>query len=35
MLRLVLPNEATARRIVTCAKVTARLYAMQIEEIVA
>src|SRR5260370_16660958 len=35
MLRLVLPDEATARRIVTCAKVTARLYAMQIEEIVA
>jgi Iron-containing redox enzyme len=35
MLRLVLPDEATARRIVTCAKVTARLYALQIEEIVA
>jgi hypothetical protein len=35
MLRLVLPDEATAQRIVTCAKVTARLYALQIEEIVA
>ncbi len=33
MLRLVLPDAATARRIVTCAKVTARLYAFQIEEI--
>lgn len=35
MLRFVLPDEATAARIVTCAKVTARLYALQIEEIVA
>ena len=35
MLRLVLPDEAVAARIVTCAKVTARLYALQIEEIVA
>ena len=35
MLRLVLPDEATAKRIVTCAKVTARLYVLQIEEIVA
>ena len=35
MLRLVLPDAATAQRIVTCAKVTARLYALQIEEIVA
>jgi hypothetical protein len=35
MLRLVLPDAATATRIVTCAKVTARLYALQIEEIVA
>jgi 3-oxoacyl-[acyl-carrier-protein] synthase-3 len=35
MLRLVLPDEATAKRIVTCAKVTARLYALQIEEIAA
>ena len=35
MLRLVLPNEATAKRIVICAKVTARLYVLQIEEIVA
>jgi pyrroloquinoline quinone (PQQ) biosynthesis protein C len=33
MLRMVLPNEATAARIVTCARVTARLYALQIEEI--
>lgn len=35
MLRLVLPDAATAARIVTCAKVTARLYALQIEEILA
>jgi 3-oxoacyl-[acyl-carrier-protein] synthase-3 len=35
MLRLVLPDATTAARIVTCAKVTARLYALQIEEIVA
>jgi hypothetical protein len=35
MLRLVLPDRATATRIVTCARVTARLYALQIEEIVA
>lgn len=35
MLRLVLPDAATAKRIVTCAKVTARLYALQIEEIAA
>jgi hypothetical protein len=34
MLRLVLPDAATAARIVACAKVTARLYALQIEEIV-
>ena len=33
MLAMVLPNEATAERIVTTAKVTARLYALQIEEI--
>jgi hypothetical protein len=35
MLRLVLPDEDTAARIVTCARVTGRLYALQIEEIVA
>jgi hypothetical protein len=35
MLRLVLPDDATAARIVTCARVTARLYALQIEEIAA
>lgn len=35
MLAMVLPNEAVAERIVTTAKVTARLYALQIEEIVA
>ena len=35
MLRLVLPDEDTARRIVTCARVTARLYVLQIEEIAA
>ena len=33
MLRMVLPDPATATRIVTCARVTARLYALQIEEI--
>ena len=32
MLRMVLPDAATAARIVTCARVTARLYALQIEE---
>jgi Iron-containing redox enzyme len=32
MLRMVLPHEATAARIVTCARVTARLYVLQIEE---
>ena len=35
MLGMVLPDEATAERIVTTAKVTARLYALQIEEIAA
>lgn len=35
MLRMVLPDEAVAQRIVTCARVTARLYALQIEEIAA
>jgi heme oxygenase-like protein len=35
MLRMVLPDEAVAERIVTCARVTARLYALQIEEIAA
>jgi 3-oxoacyl-[acyl-carrier-protein] synthase-3 len=35
MLRMVLPDETTAVRIVTCARVTARLYALQIEEICA
>jgi hypothetical protein len=35
MLRMVLPDPATAVRIVTCARVTARLYALQIEEIAA
>jgi hypothetical protein len=35
MLRMVLPDAATAERIVTCARVTARLYALQIEEIAA
>ena len=35
MLRLVLPDPATAVRIVRCAEVTARLYALQIEEILA
>lgn len=33
MLAMVLPDEAVAERIVTTAKVTARLYALQIEEI--
>ena len=33
MLGLVLPNDATAARIVRTAEVTARLYALQIEEI--
>lgn len=33
MLAMVLPDEATARRIVTTARVTARLYVLQIEEI--
>ena len=33
MLALVLPDEAVAERIVTTARVTARLYALQIEEI--
>jgi hypothetical protein len=33
MLRMVPSDEATAARIVTCARVTARLYALQIEEI--
>jgi pyrroloquinoline quinone (PQQ) biosynthesis protein C len=33
MLALVLPDEAVARRIVRTAQVTARLYALQIEEI--
>jgi 3-oxoacyl-[acyl-carrier-protein] synthase-3 len=35
MLAMVLPDEAIARRIVKTAHVTARLYALQIEEIVA
>lgn len=35
MLAMVLPDETTAERIVTTAKVTARLYALQIEEIAA
>lgn len=35
MLRLVLPDAAVAARIVRVAEVTARLYALQIEEIVA
>lgn len=33
MLRMVLPSAETAERIVTTARVTARLYALQIEEI--
>ncbi|HYC96619.1 iron-containing redox enzyme family protein [Brevundimonas sp.] len=35
MLAMVLPDEAVAERIVTTAKVTARLYVLQIEEIAA
>lgn len=35
MLAMVLPDDAVAERIVTTAKVTARLYALQIEEIAA
>lgn len=35
MLAMVLPDEAVAERIVTTARVTARLYALQIEEITA
>ena len=35
MLAMVLPDEAVAERIVMTARVTARLYALQIEEIVA
>lgn len=35
MLRMVLPNTEVAERIVTTARVTARLYALQIEEITA
>ncbi len=35
MLRLVLPDAAVAARIVRVAEVTARLYALQIEEIAA
>ena len=35
MLPLVLPDEEVGERIVTCAKVTAGLYALQMEEIVA
>jgi 3-oxoacyl-[acyl-carrier-protein] synthase-3 len=35
MLAMVLPNEAVAERIVMTARVTARLYALQIEEIAA
>ena len=35
MLRMVLPNAEVAERIVTTARVTARLYALQIEEITA
>ena len=35
MLRMVLPDPVVAERIVTCARVTARLYALQIEEIAA
>ena len=35
MLALVLPDEAVARRIVRTARVTGRLYALQIEEMVA
>jgi 3-oxoacyl-[acyl-carrier-protein] synthase-3 len=35
MLAMVLPDEAVARRIVRTAEVTARLYALQIEEVLA
>jgi 3-oxoacyl-[acyl-carrier-protein] synthase-3 len=35
MLAMVLPNEAVSKRIVRTAQVTARLYALQIEEILA
>ena len=35
MLAMVLPDEAASRRIVRTAEVTARLYALQIEEILA
>lgn len=35
MLAMVLPDEAVARRIVRAAEVTARLYALQIEEVAA
>lgn len=35
MLALVLPDPAVAERIVRCAEVTARLYALQIEEVAA
>jgi 3-oxoacyl-[acyl-carrier-protein] synthase-3 len=35
MLRMVLPDAAVAHRIVTCARVAARLYTLQIEEIAA
>ena len=35
MLAMVLPDEAVSRRIVRTAQVTARLYALQIEEILA
>lgn len=35
MLAMVLPNEAVAKRIVRTAEVTARLYALQIEEVLA
>lgn len=35
MLGMVLPDEATAERIVRCAEVTARLYVLQIEEVAA
>jgi len=35
MLRLVLPDDPTAERVITCARVVARLYVVQIEEIAA
>ena len=35
MLAMVLPDADTAERIVMCARVTERLYALQIEEIAA